>query len=270
MRDFQVGYSQSYEFLPARLEEIRSRQKAYAEAEGREKIFLLEMRSEFMMSEGEQITRIGSEQYDMTCSCDATSLFHELRWRLEEYRMSMDGINKLCQELCAFGRQLVAVAEAGQACVAVIVRMDVVTVQREGESLDEVKMRALMPPKLSPLYVWSDQTVLRRVMNDKHMGTLWYLSICKPEGEDEGVCSICLFMRASIGAPITELECGCRFHSHCIIRKLERDNKCPHCAYQVFDAAYLTVSAPHQCYEPFNRNQDLAQYGVPNLTSWYW
>lgn len=232
------------------------------------------MRVEFFISgkdDGYSEKRIGSERYDMLglyVGNDADYVGTAINWRLDEYLMSREEMNKFCDEAASFGSREAA-ERASEKCIPVVVRMKVVTVQRKGEAFEQTKLRVVLPLKMTPLYLWDLQTIVQTDLNDSHTEALFSLPRKRPTAEvleewamRDGRCSIC-FHGEFIGAFITKLHCGCVFHSHCIIRKLEGYNRCPSCRQQVFKPSLLFRNAVELTW--WGDDDGLRDYGVGGL-----
>ncbi|KAL9142131.1 hypothetical protein ABFS82_14G148400 [Erythranthe guttata] len=216
---------------------------------------LFEIRTDFVVKTiegGDQI--IDSERFssDFPVDCDSNGpdpcltvlLDMDLSSRWEDYWMTRDEINKFNDEAFAFVRENLRDVDI---MIPVAVDFRVVTVQREDEALGGAMERAVRPEKLIPLtvclwglfdrelrvddddpdfYIFLVENLKRvRVENVDQEGLVKEMEVC-------GICST----RPVIGDQISKLYyCDHVFHSHCIVRFLLEENRCPSCRSQAYD-----------------------------------
>ncbi|KAL7108191.1 hypothetical protein ACP275_06G099400 [Erythranthe tilingii] len=170
-------------------------------------------------------------------------IFHTW-YRLDDYWMTKDEMDRMTHEAVEFGRQMAAEVADPQpsdlVAIPISVEIDVCTVQQEGEAIDDARERAIRATNLVPLYLWQ---ITFTKNNSKRLWLMVYLrrklERVRVLNIDEGlglmnVCSICS-KKPVFGAQISTLPCGHAFHTHCIVGVLEQDNLCPTCSYPAYD-----------------------------------
>ncbi|KAL3627764.1 hypothetical protein CASFOL_029127 [Castilleja foliolosa] len=176
----------------------------------------------------------------------------DITYRLSEYWMLKDEISSLAHEAFDFAERN-AVDNPKYASLdinPIVVGIDVVTVQLEGETVNDARgrvispgcmirldmcpmvglLRPFRPPWLNEVDIWKGlimfvlhlPVVRVRVENADRLGLM-----------DE--CPICL-RGPTIGARLSPLPCKHFFHNHCVVQwlLLEKSKKsCPVCRYEI-------------------------------------
>ncbi|GFP98301.1 E3 ubiquitin-protein ligase rnf181 [Phtheirospermum japonicum] len=130
--------------------------------------------------------------------------------------MSKDEILKLARQAFETAKRAAAGGNPKYASldvIPVVIGLDVLTVQLEGETVDDARGRAIRPECLIPL------------------------NIVGVEGVDKGlalmdVCPICL-RGPTAGAEISSLPCKHAFHNHCVVHWLLKSRSCPLCRFEI-------------------------------------
>ncbi|CAA0841904.1 RING/U-box superfamily protein [Striga hermonthica] len=159
--------------------------------------------------------------------------------RLREYWMTEAHIQELIREALDLCRSTVlSTADRGPRVIPVTVRIDVCTVQQDGEELGATMDRAIRVENLLPLdvngiYIYRDigfalevfvvEDMVKFRLEDVELG----LGLMRS-------CPIC--KRApTLGAQLSTLACGHTFHCRCIVGSLRNKNSCPVCNVSVYD-----------------------------------
>ncbi|KAL3644283.1 hypothetical protein CASFOL_012215 [Castilleja foliolosa] len=182
---------------------------------------------------------------------DSWWLEDNLSGRLHDYWMSIDEIKWLVNEALDFAQQKMAIDAAKYACysvIPVVVGLDVCTVQREGETIDDTMGRAIRPEHIFPLSLsfvlerrgpgWRYNSEIEKSYID-HKDFLKGLARYRPD-DDVGlahmeVCGVCLLhSRATPAAQVSYLPCCHAFHLHCFFRWFnDGKSSCPSCGDRV-------------------------------------
>ncbi|KAI3469245.1 hypothetical protein Pfo_025908 [Paulownia fortunei] len=210
------------------------------------KCFLFEIRTNFILKtrldDGGADEVMDSERYEASVPEDGHEELLEMQtsFRLKEYWMSDDEIQRLVHGAFDFAKQRAADPQHGSV-IPVVVGLDVCTVQLDGEPLNATIDRAIRPECLIPLYLWPvGPDVQRRRIGEVDI-TLDLFSMDLPkirvEDVDQGlalmeVCPICLH-NPTIGAQISLLPCHHAFHNHCVVRWLQKSTSCPLCRFEI-------------------------------------
>ncbi|GFP87069.1 E3 ubiquitin-protein ligase rnf126 [Phtheirospermum japonicum] len=250
----RVGYEYNYEFSMVDEAEIKSNYKKKLKG----KAYLYEFRTKFVLKrrpeEGvadDGVVVMDSERYDARLyeGGKKFGLYLMGGFRMKEYWMSYDEILYILDEAIDFAK---ADPHQQQSQVtAVVVSLEVCTVQQDGESLGACMDRAIRATNLVPLYLWPYATMERKPMTSMLSGYLRRLDRFRVEDIDQGstlmrACPICS-RDTTIGAQISKLpKCKHAFHSHCIVRCLEDNNLCPTCQAPAYH---------HEIATPFTRHK---------------
>ncbi|GER50617.1 ring finger protein-like protein [Striga asiatica] len=179
-------------------------------------LFQFQIRTNFILKprdSGAGETTLGSETIsEPTLPCDHKSeLFPCSKRRLREYWMTEAHIQEMIHEALDLCRSTVlSTADRGPRVIPVTVRIDVCTVQQDGEELDAAVDRAIRVENLMPI-------------GGCRVGL----------GLDEELPD--MQAAPTVGAQLLTTVCGHTFHSHCIVGSLRNKNSCTMCNVPVYD-----------------------------------
>ncbi|KAL7084753.1 hypothetical protein ACP275_14G240400 [Erythranthe tilingii] len=180
------------------------------------------------------------------------ALLYHIWYRLDDYWMTGDEMDRLTRDAVDFGRQVASAVANPQPSdlivIPIVVELDVCTVQQDGETIEAARDRAIKAQNMLPLYLWSptfSMKTKKKNTTSKPLRLIYFLKQLKRVrvvNVDEGLalmsfCSICS-KKPMIGAQISTLPCGHAFHAHCIVGSLEHDNLCPTCSSPAYDPDY--------------------------------
>ncbi|KAH6812793.1 hypothetical protein C2S51_021811 [Perilla frutescens var. frutescens] len=156
--------------------------------------------------------------------------------RLRDYWMSDDEITDLCHSALEFAAEKSERARI----VPVAVELNVCSVQKEGETFEACRERAIVGSKLLPLYLYlypEEADVSRRRPFRPYNLVMINMPRIRVEHVDRNLmmegCTLCKG-KAVFGDQLSFLTCGHVFHSRCIARRLEHSNLCPTCSFQLY------------------------------------
>ncbi|KAL9146672.1 hypothetical protein ABFS82_13G125100 [Erythranthe guttata] len=203
-------------------------------------LFVFELRTNFILK------RIDVEDEEIIASESHVICYvHYMKWwklrtyladRLEEYCMPEDEIENLLVGAADFAEERAAVPGRRRE-IPVVVAVDVLTVQQDGELLSAAVSRAIRPEFMYPLELWPNPPVAVTQRQDvcrPLKSFLWSLEKIRVNNVEEGLgvmeeCHICL-NSPSIGEWISLIpNCGHAFHNHCLVKWLTCGNTCPLC-----------------------------------------
>ncbi|CAA0841902.1 RING/U-box superfamily protein [Striga hermonthica] len=214
--------------------------------------FEFQIRTNFILKprdSGAGETTLSSETIsDPIILCDHKwQLFLCSRIRMREYWMTEAHIQEMIHEAFDLCRSTVlSTADRGPRVIPVTVRIDVCTVQQDGEELDAAVDRAITVPSLMPVRVggglYEELGFPLAIFVMKNMGRSRLEDVVLGLGLMRR-CPIC--ERApTLGAQLLTTECGHTFHSHCIVGSLrKKKNSCPVCNVPVYDENPKTISS---------------------------
>ncbi|GFQ07604.1 nep1-interacting protein-like 1 [Phtheirospermum japonicum] len=185
-------------------------------------VYVLEIRTNFILKK-------------TSASSDTEGLLKVgLSFRLKEYWMSDDEIQKLVREALCLAKQQESITSTRARVIPFVVGIDVCTVQQEGEGLDAAMDRAIKVENLLPLDLLDGSNPDIAIDLNLEDFLICHLPRIRVEDVDEGfslmeTCSICL-RNPTIGAQVSVVpSCRHAFHYHCIVRWVMRNNSCPLC-----------------------------------------
>ncbi|KAL3628687.1 hypothetical protein CASFOL_027733 [Castilleja foliolosa] len=183
--------------------------------------------------------------------------------------MSIDEIKSLVKKALDFTKQQIALFSdkyASYSVIPIVVALDVCTVQKEGELIDDTMSRAIRPDIMFPLSLcfvpqrkgpgWRyDGEIEKSKSYIDHKSFLMGLARFRPD-DDVGlahmeVCGVCsLDSRVALAAQVSYLPCGHGVHSHCVFRWFnDGKSTCPSCGAGVPTDIEKGCCVLEECYD---------------------
>ncbi|GFP98302.1 E3 ubiquitin-protein ligase rnf126 [Phtheirospermum japonicum] len=164
----------------------------------------------------------------------------DIYYRLFEYWMAEDEIYNLAREAFDFAKRTAAdnPKYASLDVVPVVIGLDVLTVQLEGETVNDAHGRAIRPECLIPMNMCPMAPFLSPFRPPPPSFLLELPTVrVRVEDVDHGLalmeaCPIC-FRVPTIGAQMSSLPCKHVFHNHCVVHWLLMSKSCPLCRYEI-------------------------------------